>query len=412
MQRSVILISGMLAATAVCIQMAGATTNYVDRYGTNPVANYTTWATAATNIQDAVDVAMATPGNTVLVSNGVYATGGKKTPSYALTNRVCATNAIILRSVNGPNYTSIKGAPAPEGGLGTGAVRCVYLSGGASLIGFTLTNGYTMTSGTYGFEQGGAGVWVYQSGTVSNCLITGNYGWNYGGGAGLYDGGTINNCVISNNSCSAYGAGVFLWGLGGKATMKNCIVITNSAVNFGSGVCMIYNTEANNCLITKNIGHGSYAGGVFAWYQPTLLNGCTIVGNYAGTNVSAYGGGGMWYQAASSSSVTNCIIWGNLGLSTTSNIYLGGATTTFSYVCSGPVQAGTANTGADPLFAGQAAGNYRLTKDSPCVNAGIYQGWMTDADDVDGHRRVDKFSGIVDLGCYEYIPQGTLFSVP
>jgi len=32
--------------------------------------------------------------------------------------------------------------------------------------------------------------------------------------------------------------------------------------------------------------------------------------------------------------------------------------------------------------------------------------------DSDKHSRIDRFSGIVDMGCYEYLPQGTIYSVP
>ncbi|MBU0716193.1 MAG: hypothetical protein KJ964_12630 [Verrucomicrobia bacterium] len=404
MQRSCVLIIGLMVSGFACIQMAGATTNYVDRYGTNPTPNYTNWATAAVSIQDAVDVAILTPGNTVLVSNGVYDTGGTITPSYALTNRVCATAAITIQSVNGPNYTSIKGQPSPNGLMGTGAVRCVYLAGGASLIGFTLTNGYAMTNGAVFYDRTGGGVWINASGSVSNCVMVGNYAYDGGGGASLFGGGTLNNCIISNNFSWGYGGGVYLYS--GGAKMNNCIVVGNVSTNFGGGLCMNSSSEANNCLIAGNTNTNYGSGGAFLWNSPVKLNSCTIVGNNGGTKE----GGGLYFYSCSVS-LTNCIVWGNTSTTSSSNYY-GASAQTFSYTCSGPVKDGTGNTGSDPQFIGQAAGNYRLGENSPCVNAGIYQSWMTGAADLDGHRRLDKFSGIVDIGCYEYVPKGMLVTVP
>jgi hypothetical protein len=37
---------------------------------------------------------------------------------------------------------------------------------------------------------------------------------------------------------------------------------------------------------------------------------------------------------------------------------------------------------------------------------------MTDAVDLDGHRRLDRYSRIVDMGCYEYLPSGALITIP
>jgi hypothetical protein len=73
------------------------------------------WATAATNIQDAVDASNG--GDTVLVTNGVYAVG-ERDVGYGR-SRVTITKAIQLESVNGPLATTIDG---------DGSVRCVYLS--------------------------------------------------------------------------------------------------------------------------------------------------------------------------------------------------------------------------------------------------------------------------------------------
>src|SRR5262249_56660290 len=50
-------------------------THYVDSNSQNPVVPYTNWATAARIIQDALDTAVA--GDTVLVTNGIYETGGR-----------------------------------------------------------------------------------------------------------------------------------------------------------------------------------------------------------------------------------------------------------------------------------------------------------------------------------------------
>ncbi len=67
-----------LAAVSLLSSVANgpaATVHYVDLNSTNASPPYTNWDTAARDIQSAVDVAET--GDTVLVTNGIYVTGGR-----------------------------------------------------------------------------------------------------------------------------------------------------------------------------------------------------------------------------------------------------------------------------------------------------------------------------------------------
>ena len=98
-----IMLLGLLAWHS-CASAFGKTL-YVAKDNENAEAPYTNWVTAATNIQDAIDVAMN--GDTILVTNGVYETGGKSNSRWSstATNRLMIDKPITVRSVNGAGYT-------------------------------------------------------------------------------------------------------------------------------------------------------------------------------------------------------------------------------------------------------------------------------------------------------------------
>jgi len=135
---------------------ASADTRYVWQDSPSPVPPHTNWATAAHNIQKAVDAAAA--GDEIVVTNGVYATGGRAVFGL-MTNRVAIDRRVSVRSVNGPEVTVIQGYQVPGTRWGDGAIRCAWLMDGAFLSGFTLTNGATRATGDDDHELRGGGTW-------------------------------------------------------------------------------------------------------------------------------------------------------------------------------------------------------------------------------------------------------------
>ena len=277
--------------TLCALNASAATVRYVNVNNANPVSPFSTWATAATTIQDAVDVAVV--GDEILVTNGVYQTGGRV--SGALTNRVVVTNAITVRSVNGPAVTVIQGYRVPGTTNGDSAVRCISLFNGASLAGFRLSDGATRSSGDSSFEQSGGGVWCQStSEMVSNCVLSGNSA-AYEGGASRS--GTLNNCTLAGNSATYAGGGAR------SGILNGCILSNNVAATFGGGA---RSTTLNNCTLIGN--SASYGGGTHLG----TLNNCSLAHNSA-----TYGGG------ASSATLNNCVLGTNSASSTGGGAYMG-----------------------------------------------------------------------------------------
>jgi hypothetical protein len=372
--------------------------HYVSLTSTNPESPYNGWSIAATNIQSAVDA--ATNGDFIWVTNGLYSTGGRTEGGYSLSNRVAVTKALTIQSVNGPAVTAIQGKLS----AGSPSLRCVYLTNNAVLIGFTLTNGATLSSGNANYEMCGGGLLCESTRAVaSNCVVTGCSAYN-GGGA---EGGTLNYCTLLRNSAGYTGGGAFGYGSFSNSgtisnMLNNCLIYSNTAyIGGGAGFSFL-----SGCIVTSNAASGSEGGGVAystltnclivanradeaggAFYS-TLFN-CTVVSN------SASFGGGIYYAGGTPVSASyNSIVYNNFA--TTGPNYEGG---TFSYCDTTPLPSGTGNITNNPAFVNLAGGDYHLQSNSPCINSGnnIY---IASAIDFDGNPRIQ--GGTVDMGAYEY----------
>ena len=134
----------LTSLVAVCLAFfifpVSASVLYVDLNCTNPTPPYADLTTAAVSIQDAIDA--ATNGDLILVNDGVYQVGFRVTletvtaadppKTISVTNRIVVNKPLTIQSINGPATAFISGG---------GIFRCVSLTNGATLSGFTLSNG-------------------------------------------------------------------------------------------------------------------------------------------------------------------------------------------------------------------------------------------------------------------------------
>jgi len=408
---SVFLLSFFLAFS---VPAAAQTTYIVDQGGGGDF----------TAIQDCIDAAV--DGDTCQVNSGTYV----EHINFSGKN-------LTLVSTSGPEVTIIDGDLS--------GIVVVFESGetlDAVIDGFTIQNGgeYMSSGGgiscqassptitncvitsNYGF--GGGGIFCNtSSATISNCMISGNFA-DTGGGGGIYiDGGspTITNSTISDNYAPLSGGGIVCKN-GSSLTITNSTISGNVADDYfllhyaaGGGIACLNGSilTTTNCMI---IGNDAFfeGGGIYSDNASGTITNCTISGN----TVGEYGGG--VYCTGSSFVFSNSILWAD-----TSGYFLGrelgivgGSTVTMSHsdVQGGEgasyvepdstLDWGAGNISLNPLFAG--AGDYHLTAFSPCIDTGDNSAPGLPPTDLDGNPRVvdgDNDSvAVVDMGAYEFQP--------
>ena len=320
-------------------------------------------------------------------SNRVYGGfNGDESPDYDLSQRDLVNNATILD--------------------GQGERRVLLQNVTFNTATMPLWDGFTLQNGSIG---SGAGAYLNNYVTLSNCTIIDNHATMFGGGVYINStGGTshvnLSHCTISDNTASM-GGGV-CDRIGG--TYTNCHIANNTASTKGGGIYLYMNTEPTfkNCVLANNTAKN--AGGMYARGKVTAYN-CDFVMNLATETC-----GGI-FNEATPSKYYNCILWGNVANGQPSQA-LGSADYEYCAVQGGV--GGTENINLPDVNDGEEPGvfvrfahlpdgagadfhntSWELLPNSICLNAGKPNTTGLGSTDIAGNPRIQK--GRVEIGAYE-----------
>jgi predicted outer membrane repeat protein len=194
--------------------------------------------------------------------------------------------------------------------------------------------------------------------------------------------------------------------------MENAEMKGNGASAFGGAIAISGNSspEFLNVLFTDNMAENGGAVAILPNELSPLFSNITTINNQAGT------GGGAFYFDSVAAEIQNSILWQN-SANTGNEIFLANSQSeTLIHYCN--VDGGVENFGGDgagsyaanelyqnninedPLFENNSW-DFRLTINSPCINAGnplTAENHLTETD-FDGNPRIWEW--VVDMGCFE-----------
>ena len=245
-----------------------------------------------------------------------------------------------------------------------------------------------------------------------NAWLSSSSGDIYGGGVQA-TAGTIQNCLIASNSANTAG-GVFL--NGSKVLVEDCTIVSNYARSFIGGAFVKFGTIRNSVIRGNRGSCGGMQVGDWIFANGYAYN-CLVISNYVGVGAEIRGNdsriwnctivsnlnGGARFARAYEGQIYNSIVYDNTGGDFT------GAAGTVTHSCASAfLYSDPSNITNPPSFVNPAGGNYRLNVNSPCINAGMNQSWMTNAYDLEGGQRIRY--GTVDMGAYERVYEGSVYN--
>ena len=222
----------------------------------------------AKSLQGALANAYLRSGDRVIAMPGTYGSGEmiQDAEKYVISSRAVVPSGVTLESKGGRDATVIAGKKAETKDaqpgtyeydvrdLGLGAVRCVYLESGASLKGFTLTNGWTRAVKNEGTVSHGdadtCGGGVYGASidcVVEDCRFIDNGAFR---GAGAY--GVLCKNSIFEDNFAYYGGGA-----SSDSRNHGCVSKDNEAAVWSVNAGILAALDAINCTIFDSLSQGA-----------------------------------------------------------------------------------------------------------------------------------------------------------
>jgi predicted outer membrane repeat protein len=396
----------LIIILGLCVQAETAVL-YVDITNNSGTKNGSSWATAYSSIQDAVDAASS--GDEIWVAAGTYTGTGDYVVEMAEDVDLYGGFAGTETQQEQPNWisnpTTIDGADTRRGLLGAHGSRLDgftvtrggnFMDGGGMYVGGELLNEVFMSIVNCTFVNnytinGGAIYNLYGDIELINCTFTQNGALQGGAVYNINSYSTITGCTFNENLSSNYGGAIY--NVSTYAEISDCYFIGNSVgyinASKGGGLYSKYSRETiTNCVFRDNETDG-FGGGFYSLgsYGATIVN-CSFSGNQAGDQ-----GGGIWTDG--SPVIKNSILWGNSADNNGNEIYDEYSAADISYSCLNGIFPGTGNLNTNPDFVSQT--DLRLQAGSPCIDSGT----STESPTTDIVGQARPIGNGWDMGAYE-----------